>query len=333
MRVRQRWMVLAVCAVAGAAPAETPVDRFIASLDSQATLPLEGREMIRQSWQNCEDCDPEEFLTQGLAVFSERFRKGLDAYDSDDYETCANMMHDLAAEANPFVRANARAYEIKALVSAGRLLEAGVRIAALAAEGVDELEEYSYFPAEIAFLRGYCLLADLQYVAADGALRDFLANFPDAPPRLMVPARQMLLELANRQPGRIGDVVDLMDYSGRRLSYGDSGQRVRERQQRIIELLDRLIEEAEQREQGGGGGGSGRSRGRSPQSPAPDSRLPGGQAEEGPLQAGRRASPAEVWGSMPPMQRGQVLQALKESFPSRYRRLVEQYYEELGKKP
>ena len=326
-------MVLAVGAAAHSAPAETVVDRFIASLDSQETIPLDAREMIRQSWQNCEDCDGEEFLTQGLAVLSEQFRKGLDAYDGDDYETCARVMHDLSVDANPFVRTHARAYEIKALVSSNLPQEAGERIAALTAEGRSELDEYSYFPSEIAFLHGYCLLADLQYVAADRALRDFLAAFPDASPRLTVPAQQMLLELANRQPDRIGDVVDLMDYAGRRLTHGDSGPPVRDRQQRIIELLDRLIEEAEQREQGGGGGSGSHSRGRSPQSPAPQSQLPGGKAEEGPLQAGRRASPAEVWGSMPPMQRGQVLQALKESFPSRYRRLVEQYYEELGKKP
>ncbi len=63
------------------------------------------------------------------------------------------------------------------------------------------------------------------------------------------------------------------------------------------------------------------------------SQLPGGSAREGPLRAGRRANPGEAWGDMPAAKRQRILQALRDSFPSRYRRLVEQYYEELAKKP
>jgi hypothetical protein len=36
---------------------------------------------------------------------------------------------------------------------------------------------------------------------------------------------------------------------------------------------------------------------------------------------------------MPPADRERILQALRESFPNRYRQLVEQYYEQLAKKP
>ena len=62
--------------------------------------------------------------------------------------------------------------------------------------------------------------------------------------------------------------------------------------------------------------------------------LPGGRFnEEGSMRAARRANPGEMWGSMPPAERERILQALRESFPSRYRQLVEQYYEELAKKP
>ena len=64
-----------------------------------------------------------------------------------------------------------------------------------------------------------------------------------------------------------------------------------------------------------------------------DSMLPGGQAQRGELGERRKANPAEVWGTMPPAQRKRVLQALKDNFPARYRQLVEQYYEELAKKP
>ena len=179
------------------------------------------------------------------------------------------------------------------------------------------------------------MLSDLDYDAAGRALSRFVAEFPDAPQRLKMSAAQMLLELQNRQPERIGDVVDLMGFSGRRLTHGDTGDGVRERQARIVELLDKLITEAEEQEaKSGKGGGGGSSRGQqSPQQPMPDSRLPGGEAKEGSLRESRRANPADQWGAMPPAERERVLQALRESFPSRYRQLVEQYYEELAKKP
>jgi tetratricopeptide (TPR) repeat protein len=312
--------------------AETPVDRFIADLDAQSSVPTDAKEMIRRSWANCRDCDGAEFLTQGLAVLSPTFREGLDAYDADDYDHCVRVMQALGDDQNRFIRAHAKVYTIKALVSSDRLQEAGERIADLDEEERTHLSQFTYSAPEMVFLEGYCQLSDLQYEAAQQTLEAFLRAYPDASPRLTVPAQQMLLELANRQPGRMEEVADLMNYAGRRLVHGDAGDVVRHRQQRAIELLDRLIEEAEQNEQSGARGGSS-PRGRAPQAPAPGSTLPGGEAREGTLEAARRADPAEIWGSMPPAQREQVLQALQESFPSRYRRLVEQYYEELAKKP
>jgi hypothetical protein len=148
-----------------------------------------------------------------------------------------------------------------------------------------------------------------------------------------VAAEQMLGEIANRRTGGIGEVTDLMDYSGRRLLAGDSGESVQSRQERVIELLDKLIKDAEDREQNSPKGGSGNSRPRSPQAPLPESQLPPGTPRGGELREVRRANPGEVWGKMPPAERERILQAIRSSFPSRYRQLVEQYYEELAKKP
>lgn len=324
-------VALLVCG-ASATAADRPVKRFVASVAGDETLPREAREMIRDSWDACKDCDGEEFLTQGLAVLSEPFRSGLDAYDADQYGRCASIMENLRQSENPFIATNAAAYQIKALVALDRLLEAGKLIEELGAGGENRVATYSYFAAEVDFLEGYCLLGDLRYEEAEAALTAFLEAHPDSSPRLTLAARQMLGELANRQPGRIGEVVDLMTFAGRRLANKDSGDVVQARQQKILELLDRLIEEAEAQEQSGGGGSSGGSGGQQPRTPLNDSSLPGGKPQEGPLQAPRRANPGESWGAMPPAEREKILQALRDSFPGRYRRLVEQYYEEMAKK-
>lgn len=326
-----------------AARGDGAVDRFLAHLDQDAKLPPEAREVIRSTWAKCDGCDPAEFLTQSLAVVSPAFRAGLDAYDKDDFAACAASMAEAAASDDPFVKVHARVYEAKALAAGERFWEASERLSGLRTrmagdDGALDVDEYSHFAAEVDFLRGLCLLADLKYDEALRSLREFLRLYPNASQRLVVTATQILTELTQRTEDGIAEVVDLMNYSGRRLHLGTSGDDVQTRQKRIIDLLDRLIEEAEQAEQssqggGGSGGGSGNQGGRSPSNPMQDSSLPGGSASEGALRETRRATPGEAWGAMPPAERERILQAMKDSFPPRYRQLVEQYYEELAKKP
>lgn len=338
---RVAWLLgLLITSVSGtAAHAQTPVERFLASLDTEKDLPAEAAQLIRQTWLECQDCDAEEFLTQGLALLSPRFRGGLDAYDARRYAECVSIMADLRADANPFVAANAAAYEIKALVADEQLLEAGRRIETLIAEEAGPVTEYTYFAEEVAFLHGYCLLADLQYAKATEVLRRFVKAYPNASRRLTLAAQQMLAELAHRQSGQIGEVVDLMNFAGRRLTHRDTGETVQVRQARVIEILDQLVEDAEERESSSNSSSSSGSQDRqsrsqqTPSNPMQESILPEGEAQGGPLQDPHRADPGEVWGSMPAAQRERILQALRDSFPRRYRQLVEQYYEQLGKRP
>jgi hypothetical protein len=341
--------LLAWVVVAGRARAQTdggtPADRFVELLSTRTDLPAEAAELIRAEWKSCDDCDGEEFLTQGLAVVSEDFRDGLDAYDADKYAEAAARMGALAGGDDPFIATNAAAYEIKAMVAMDQMVEAGAKIAALTSD-TERVGKYSYFGAEIGFLRGFCQLADLRYQDAANSLQTFLMNFPHAPQRLTMAAKQILLELANRSTEKMTDVVDLMQYSQRRLRNADGGEVVQSRQKRILDLLDEMIEEEEEKEkqacdnpQQSGGGQSpqpqpgGKSGQPTPSAPMEQSGLPGGDPSEGNLREMRRANPGEMWGEMPPGERQRILQALRESFPSRYRKLVEQYYEELAKKP
>lgn len=321
----------------------TPADRFVELLPARNDMPAGAAELISTEWSKCQDCDGEEFLTQGLAVLSTEFREGLDAYDADRYAEAAARMGELAGIDDPFVSTNAAAYQIKAMVALDQMLEAGKRIADLTSDP-GRIEAYSYFAAEMAFLRGFCQLADLRYQDAAGSLEMFLTQHPDAPRRLTMAATQILAELANRSSQKMTDVVDLMQYSHRRLKNADGGEILQSRQKRILDLLDEMIEQAEEEEkkacdnpqQGGGqqqqqpGGQSGQP---TPSSPMEQSGLPGGNPNEGNLRELRRANPGDMWGEMPPGERQRILQALRESFPSRYRKLVEQYYEELAKKP
>lgn len=330
--------IAVIVATCGDVPAQTSVQKFVESIETRTDLPTEAREVIRRAWQDCgDDCDTQELLIQGLTLVSTEFRAGLDAYDSDDYARAAQIMNSLTADDDPFIAANAAAFEIKAYVQAERLLEALQAIERATTGPANLIQTHSYLGPEIAFLKGYCLLADVQYDKAAEALESFLTEHPEASQRLTVSAQQMLLELKGREPEKIGDVADLMTFCGRRLVLADAGEKVQTRQDRIVELLDQMIEQAEQNEknsQSSSGSSSGDSGGKSPQNPMEQSTLPGGSGPSGrELGESRKASPGEMWGAMPPAERERVLQALRNSFPQQYRRLVEQYYEELARKP
>ncbi len=296
-----------------------------------------ARAFVAEQWAARQKSgDSDGFLLEALAVIAPEFRAGLDAYDDGDYGAAAAKFAALGDAGDPFVAANANAFEVKSLVEQGKLEEALVRLEAIDAK---RLADHSTFAAEMAYVRGFCQLHDLDYDAAEQTLQSFLDVYPGAPARLATSARQMLAELRTRESDGISDVTDLMTFAGRRLSNGDSGDRVQERQAKAVELLDKLIEQAEQQEQqqqnsGGGGSGGGQGGSNQPNSPMQQSQLPGGSAKDtGNRRPARFARPGDAWGAMPPAEREKVLQALRDSFPSRYRQLVEQYYEELAKQP
>ena len=296
------------------------------------------RTFIARRWaQRQETGDTGGFVLEALALLSKEFRSGLEAFNEDRYVDCSGRMGPLTQSLDPYLAANAAVYEIKALVAADDLEQAESKIAALLALP-RRVEQYTHSATEIHYLKGYCELGNLKYAEATRSLLAMLERFQDAPQRLRVTAQQMLDELRQRVPDSLDDVTDLMNYATRRLASSDTGQRVQDRQGRAIQILDKLIEEAGQREQNSAGGGGGsqsqpRSTPSRPQQPMQDSHLPQGSAPQQPQLRQRVVQPGQAWGAMKPAERERVLQVLKDSFPDRYRRLVEQYYQQLAQEP
>ncbi|MCC7290731.1 MAG: hypothetical protein IT449_01565 [Phycisphaerales bacterium] len=328
------FALLALTQIPGA---ETPADRFLAALAQRQDVDPATREFIANQWSQSTDKDGNAFLAGALSVLSPQFRKGLEQYEAEDHAACAATMKPLADNPDPFLAANARFYYLKALVAQKNFAAALGELEAIAPDRHARIEPYSYHLPELDFLHAYSLVENLRYEEASRHLVQFLTVHPDAPQRLIVSARQMLAELANRQPGRIGEVSDLMMFAANRLGHRDTGADVQERQKRAMELLDKLIKEAEDREKNQSknpnNGGSPQNQNRpQPQNPMQQSQLPPGAAGQANLRV-RQASPGEAWGALAPQDREKILQALKESFPGKYRRLVEQYYEQLAKEP
>ncbi|HUU82484.1 MAG TPA: hypothetical protein VM243_03165 [Phycisphaerae bacterium] len=320
----------------GTATGDELTDRFVRNVADSDLYDEAVKTFITQRWaERKETEDAAGFLLEALALLSQEFRSGLAAFDEDRFADATGAMKPLTQSLDPYLAANAAVYEIKALVAADDLEQAERKIAALLALPL-RVEQYTHASAEVHYLKGYCELGNLKYVEATRSLLDMLERFQDAPQRLQVTARQMLAEVRTRIPDGLGDVTDLMTYATRRMANDDTGQRVQERQGMAVEILDRLIEEAQQQEQSGAGGG-GQSRPGSgsdrTQQPMRDSHLPQGPGSQQQRIDQRVANPGEAWGAMQPAERERIVQVLKENFPDRYRRLVEQYYEQLSQEP
>ena len=312
---------------------------FKAHVDSNAAYDSKAKNFIAKTWdERVEEEDLDGFIVEALAVLSPQFLEGLELYEDGEYAKSFDRMSALGNNADPYIAANASVFAIKSLIEQDMFITAGERLDNFLADPT-AVDLYTQFAAEMAYTRAYIALQELEFDRAEQLFRQMLAQFPNASGRLRFSAQQILIELKGREPDTIDEVADLMAYAGRRLSQLETGNPVKTRQERAIEILDKLIEEAEQREQSGSSSSSSSSGGsqgnpnQAPSTPMQDSTLPGGSAGEEYLRSKRTAKPGEQWGSMPPAEREKILQALRDSFPSRYRQLVEQYYQELSKQP
>lgn len=339
---------LAIAALAATlAHAGAREEAFLARLAAHVRQ-LEGvdpqaRQIVDEALADtADDVDAESLRIEVLTLLSEPFREAMDAYDGDDYAAAIEALAPLENDADPFLRAAARAYTARSLVQLARLVEAEARITTMLDEGEEALS-YGLDEIELRYMLAYCLVQNLKHEQAETALETFLREYPDAPPRLAVTARQMLAELRRRVPESMGEVADLMNFSATRLSAADASPPVREAQDKVVALLDQLIEQAEEAEQQAQQMADAQQQNRdqqqqqqqqqNPHQPAPQSTTPQGDPNAGARRTGRRATPGEAWGALPEAQREQILQVLRERFPGRYRALVEQYYQSLAEEP
>ncbi|MEE8170279.1 MAG: hypothetical protein V3T70_07005 [Phycisphaerae bacterium] len=326
------------------APAKAVKREFIAHLRGSRRFGDEAVRFVSEHLDGPANRGNEAWLDEALAVLSPEFRRGLDAASEQNFEAALARLSPLAeADDDPYVAVNAAFFAAQALLEEDRVRDTLGLLGAVM-ERHAPFTRYTTHAAELTFLLAYVQVHMLQYDAAAATLDDFLDHYPDAPERFRVTARQMQLELRRRDPGGLGDVQDLMNFSRRELELRQTDDAVVQRQVEIIELLDRLIEEAQQNEregegegqsEGGGGGRDQRqaqrkqSRGGGPRDQSQLSR--GSRAAADRLESARRARPGQAWGAMPPREREQILQSLQKQFPSQYRDLVEQYYRQIAK--
>lgn len=316
-------------------PPEKIVAAFIEHLSLASDYDPEARAFVIKQRSETAPEDLKDFINLSLSILSPEFKRALDLLDHEEADPAADLFEALARSDDPYLSVAAAGLGATALIEQERITRCQALLDRVRAAHAP-VEQYTTASDHFRFMLGYCQVHNLEYEQAYATFEDFLKNHPHAPERLRTTATQILTELKRRAPGRLGDVRDLLRYARRRIGLGFTNDDVLDRQDEAVELLDALIEEAEDREnaggdcEGGNGSGGGKSGGKNPGGGANRSTLPSGNGGVGELRR-TRARPGEMWGKMPPKEREKVLQTLQKQFPSQYRELLEQYYKQLAK--
>ncbi len=226
-----------------------------------------------------------------------------------------------AETTSPFVRNNLRLLFGRSLVQGLYFDEALQTLDGLKPNDVVD-------PAALLFARGVAHHRLIHKNEGLEAVEKLLENEDAIPRRYAVLAKLMRADLSQIKDGSLDDVSRRMQDVERRLGHGRANQKVRDVEDEVIAMLDKLIEEEEkkQQQQSGGGGASG---GSQSSRPAPDSLPLGGK---GPGQVTKRnIGNSAGWGDLPPKQREEAMQEIGRDFPAHYREVIEEYFREIAK--
>jgi tetratricopeptide (TPR) repeat protein len=335
-------LVAAILLVGGQSPArgekvnlDEVLDAFSAAVAKDETSTADQRRIVLALVTELRN-SPEDkavAITESLRVLSSDYKEALASLGEDNLGAAIVTLTKLRESDNPFLAAEASYYLARAHLLDERFEDALPLLSDLQGKWSNK----TVLGAEVLFLQGVAEVALLRHQEAMDTLGKFLTLYPEAPERMRVGAFRQLEQLKLFQEGTLSDVHLRMEFSRRKLSLEDTGTETREQQDKIIDILAKLIKEAEERECAcrGGGSGSGQKQGQPGES---ESQAQGEGGQGGSSGGGskgidsdtvkrlHRGGPQSPWSQLRDKERDPVYSAIKERFPARYQQLIEQYY-------
>ncbi|QDU98757.1 tetratricopeptide repeat protein [Lignipirellula cremea] len=271
-------------------------------------------------------------VTAGLRLLYPEFQTALNALSEEDFATADLLLEALSASDDPYLATEARFYRARA----GTLQERFDKALPLLVDITEKRATRTGMLGDAWFLRGVAEARLLRRPAAIESLETFLEKYPAASERMRVGAQRQLEQLQAIEEESIADAFERMDFARRRLAQGEAGKETQSQQEKIIDILAKLIEEAEENEASGSGQGQGQSSGQGQGEGSKDGNQqnPGegtgegenDQSPEAEVKRIYRRGPTSPWGHLRDKERDPAYNAIKTRFPPRYEKLIEQYY-------
>lgn len=324
-------------------PAPETIDAFIASLKANKELPAEKVQAAVGVAEELKADPPSHSaaITVALRELYDDYAAALVDLADENHEAAITKLEKFTKSDNPYLATDATFFLARAYMLTERFEES---LPLLAKVQKDNLQ-YTVQHADTAFLLGLCQARLMQRKDAIATFTKFEADFPDAPERMRIGAWRMLQQLQLVQDGTIIDVQDRMDFSRRKLVLKDPGKKTQEEQKKIVDILAKLIKEAEDKESSGQGQGQGQGQGKGREKSGGENGEGSGEGQGGGKEGStgghgsgsdnsqntdvtklRRTGPESGWSKLRDREREQVFSALKQKYPARYEKLVEQYY-------
>jgi hypothetical protein len=159
----------------------------------------------------------------------------------------------------------------------------------------------------------------------------------ELPTRYAITARLMEADIQPLKEDSLDEISRLMNDVERRLTLGRTGKLVRDKQQTIVDKLDKSIEQLEQQIQ------QQQQQRKQQQQQQQNKSSDGSSNPMDETQIADVKGPGEVdnkdigkssgWGNLPPAQRKEAIQDMTKDLPSHYRDVVEAYFKKLSKVP
>lgn len=195
-----------------------------------------------------------------------------------------------------------------------------------------EYSEYQYY----RLVNSYRLN---QRAAAEAELRRLESTAVPMPRRHAALVGMIREDMKHWKDGDMADISRDMSNVGDRLRNARGGPVTQATQKVVIEKLDRLIKEQEDKANGGGMAGAdgegkmpmpGDGSGPAAPMPAQDSKLMGGSGP-GRVDQRKLREAAENWGTLPPDRRAALVQELTRDLPPRYKPMIDEYFRSLNR--
>jgi len=307
---------------------EKKISRFFSRIEADTTIPAALKADVLKLRESGLLGGEFDCIHQSLLLMNPDYQRADALLQAERYGAAAERFEALRKSPDEYIRGYATFRFALAQMNRERYDEAAEAFTAV-------LNEHRYAGCDVdaAFYVVVCLGQEREKEKAIAAANGFLKDYPDAPERYKKAMEQLKNELVQEWESPLYDLAGKMNHVAKKIEGGDTGEPTQEKQKEIVTIIEELIKRAEDQEGQGQGqsGGNGRARGnQQPSSPANKSTAPEGESRVGEMRPNPRKKAQDAWGEMRDKEREEVLQALKEQFPDRYRELLEQYNKALA---
>ncbi len=272
-------------------------------------------------------------ITEGLTMVYPEFAAALEKLGADDVSSAVGDLKKLADSKDEYLAAEASFYLARAMMF-DQAFEESLPILE---KVVKDFDGKTVQAGSALYFKGIAEANLLENKKAIKSLAEFVKEYPSAPERLRISAVRQVEILKSIEAGSLMDVYQRMDFSRRRLEIENTNQATQKQQDKIISLLDKMIKKAEDQESkscssckkpGEGdkpgdkpseGKGEGKGKGKS-QNGA------GSQNPDGSVRRTFGTGPASAWSKLRERDREAAFNSIKEKYPARYQKMVEQYF-------